>query len=283
MAGGSRRAAAAREGAHPHGRRPRPDATGAPLGTGRERVPLRHRRRWPNTAGALRRPLAAPDLPLHVRSELRCRLPDVLVVGRRRQRGPATPPRAGRDDALRLTSADREAPRLRGADGLELPVGLVRQQRLQLRPRLLVHRRAGERVRRAAPRGRSPVDPRCQCDRKRHGRRRLPDGGTGLQRVREGRRRRVSHVLNASPRPRVLDGLLPDPRSGTEGARRGRRDAALAPAARRVLDHSSRAGPDATGRRLIRTERGEEDGARGQGAGIVPRRATPRALRDDRS
>jgi predicted dithiol-disulfide oxidoreductase (DUF899 family) len=94
----------------------------------------------------------------------------------------------------------------------------------------------------------------------------------------------VYHTYSTQARGlEFLMGYYPDPRSGTEGPRRGRRDAALAPAARRVLDHSSRAGPDATGRRLIRIERGEEDGARGQGAGIIPRRATPRALRDDRS
>ena len=92
------------------------------------------------------------------------------------------------DDALRLTGADRAAARLRGTDGLELPVGVVREHRLQLRPRVLVHGRAGARVRRAdARRGRS-LRRRVQRGRQRDRHPRLPHGGTGLQRVHRGRR-----------------------------------------------------------------------------------------------
>jgi predicted dithiol-disulfide oxidoreductase (DUF899 family) len=58
--------------------------------------------------------------------------------------------------------------------------------------------------------------------------------GTGIQRLPPRRRRGLSHLLDSSPRPRVPDGLLPDPRPRAEGTRRGRHVPALDPAPRRV-------------------------------------------------
>src|SRR5215208_2841077 len=101
MAGGSRGAAATREETHPDGRRARTAAPRAALGPGREGVPLRDRRGHADAGGAVRRPQSAARLPLHVRPELRGRLPDVLVDGRHRRRRPPAPARARRDDDVR--------------------------------------------------------------------------------------------------------------------------------------------------------------------------------------
>ena len=63
--------------------------------------------------------------------------------------------------------------------------------------------------------------------------RRVPHREPGVQRVRQGRRRRLPHVLDDVAGTRVRHGLLPDPRSRPEGSRRGRRRlAALDPPAR---------------------------------------------------
>jgi hypothetical protein len=64
------------------------------------------------------------------------------------------------------------------------------------------------------------------------------DAPAGVEAAR--RRGRLPHVLDPGARPRVPDGLLPDPRSGAEGARRGRGAGALAPPARRVLASTAR-------------------------------------------
>src|SRR5919198_451328 len=107
-------------------------------------------RRTREAAGrALRWTIAAARLPLHVRPELRDRLPDLLVDGRRHRRPAPAPARSRRDVRIRLTSAAGEAAGLQAPHGLEYSVGLVRAQRLQLRPRLLEQRRADARVGRA--------------------------------------------------------------------------------------------------------------------------------------
>src|SRR5215218_10560796 len=119
MAGGSRGAAPTREGTHPDGRRARTPAPRAALGPAREGVPLRDRRGHADAGAAVRRPHSAARLPLHVRPQLRGRLPDVLVDGRHRRRRPPAPARARRDDDVRLAGAAGEAAGVQAADGLE--------------------------------------------------------------------------------------------------------------------------------------------------------------------
>src|SRR5215204_2711034 len=125
MAGGSRGAAATREGTHPDGRRARTAAPRVALGPGREGVPLRDRRGHADAGGAVRRPHSAARLPLHVRPQLRSRLSDVLVDGRHRRRRPPAPARARRDDDVRLAGAAGEAAGVQAADGLEHALGLA--------------------------------------------------------------------------------------------------------------------------------------------------------------
>ena len=78
------------------------------------------------------------------------------------------------------------------------------------------------------------ADRRAERPRDGHRRRRLPHREPRLQYLRTRRRRRLPHVLDDLARIGVPDGLLPDPRPRTEGPRRGRGVAALAPPARRV-------------------------------------------------
>jgi predicted dithiol-disulfide oxidoreductase (DUF899 family) len=61
-------------------------------------------------------------------------------------------------------------------------------------------------------------------------------GRQAVAHVRTGRRQRLPRVLDDVAWIGVSDELLPDPRSRTEGPRRGRRVAALDPPTRRVLE-----------------------------------------------
>ncbi len=71
--------------------------------------------------------------------------------------------------------------------------------------------------------------------RVRHRRRRVPDGGPRLQRLRRWTTAPSTRRYSTTcARARVPDGLLPDPRPGAEGPRRGRRLPALDPPPRRV-------------------------------------------------
>src|SRR5207244_12217089 len=70
VAGRARGAARGGEGAHAPQRRARPQAAGAPVGARREGLQLRDGARDQITRRALRRPLAAARLPLHVRARL---------------------------------------------------------------------------------------------------------------------------------------------------------------------------------------------------------------------
>src|SRR5438094_6182996 len=140
MACRTRSATRPREATHQARRRARAAATRAAVGTGGEAVLLRHGRRREDAGRTVRRTIPAARLPLHVRSELRGRLPDMFVDGGRRQRRAPTSARARRDVPLRLTSSAGEAAGLQTPDGLELSLGLIRTHRLQLRPRLLTDR-----------------------------------------------------------------------------------------------------------------------------------------------
>ena len=81
-----RGAARPREGAHAAGRRAGARAPRPPLGAGRAGLPLRHRGRRADAGRAVRRSLAAPRLPLHVRAELRGRRRGELVDRRHDRR-----------------------------------------------------------------------------------------------------------------------------------------------------------------------------------------------------
>ena len=121
----TRAAAGAREGAHPPQRRARARAARAALGADREGVQLRDRRGDQDARRALRRPLAAARLPLHVRPRLRGGLPGLLVERRHLQRRRPAPERPRRHVALRLARAAREAAGVQAAHGLDVPLGVV--------------------------------------------------------------------------------------------------------------------------------------------------------------
>ena len=149
VGGRARGAARPREGAHEAGRRAGAPATRAAVGPRREGLPPRHRRRPAHACGAVRRPQSAAHLPLHVRPELPGRLPDQLVDRGQRRRPHPAPERARRDDALRVAGPTREAAGVQAAHGLERSLGVVGQQRVQPRPRLLEQRGGDARVGRA--------------------------------------------------------------------------------------------------------------------------------------
>src|SRR5215212_11579208 len=133
------------------------------MGRDGEGVPVRRRRRRAHPRRALRRPLTAAGLPLHVRPDLRGGVPHLLFDGRWPGWAPAAPACPRRDAATGLAGAYGAASGLQAADGLEHPLGLVGEQRLQLRRRRLTPRGAG--AREHAPRGRPAADRRSE----RHG------------------------------------------------------------------------------------------------------------------
>src|SRR5919204_2318002 len=175
MARRTRAAARPRKGAHQARRRARAATTQAAVGAGGEGVPLRHGRRREAAGRALRWTIAAARLPLRVRPELRGRLPDLFVDGRRHRRPASSPARPRRDVRIRLTSTAREAAGLQAPHGLEYSLGLYRTHRLQLRPRLLEQRTADARVGRADGRA-AAAHPRPQRRLYWDGSRWLPHG-----------------------------------------------------------------------------------------------------------
>ena len=131
------------------------------------------------------------------------------------------PERARRDDAPRVAGPTREAAGVQAAHGLEHPVGLIGRQRLQRRPRVLEQRgddagvgrrRTASPCRRsstATPARAAPMSPATSP----RARASAPSSwmtGSSTRRMRPG------------GGARVPDGLLPDPRPGAEGPRRGR-------------------------------------------------------------
>src|SRR4029453_13144366 len=70
VAGRPRKAARTREAAHPAGGRAGPPAPRAALGPGRQALSVRHRPGPADPGRAVRRPLPAARLPLHVRPQL---------------------------------------------------------------------------------------------------------------------------------------------------------------------------------------------------------------------
>ena len=115
--------------------------------------------------------------------------------------------------------------------GWDIP-GVVSRQRVQLRPRLLDHRRPGAHVGRPEPRV-PAADRREQCQRERHRCRGISDREPRLQRLHPRRRGRLPDIPDLVAWARVPDGLPPI-LDRTLGPRRGRRIPALDPPPRRV-------------------------------------------------
>src|SRR5580700_4203668 len=86
------------------------------------------------------------------------------------------------------------------------------------------------------------ADRRPQREGDRHRRRRLPDQEFRFQRVRSGRQGCLPDLFGRRPRGRVPDGLLRDPRPGTERPRRGRWVPAVDPPPRRIRQPVTRLG-----------------------------------------
>src|SRR5262249_57247995 len=94
----------------------------------------------------VRRPRPAGRLPLHGRARGRRRLQELLVLGRQLQPERGSSERAGRLLCSRLARPDREARGVPPANGVGLPLGLVRRDGFQLRLRSFVYPGAAERA-----------------------------------------------------------------------------------------------------------------------------------------
>ena len=134
------RSARGRERSDPPQRCRRPATSAAALGPSREGVSVCDRSRRRVVGRLVRRALAVARLSLHVRTRILGRLPVVLGDRRRLQRlrGPPRAPRRRAD--RRLTRPARRARGLPATDGLDVSLGIVTRQRLQLRFQHLVHR-----------------------------------------------------------------------------------------------------------------------------------------------
>ena len=127
------RAARGGEGAHAAQRRAGAAAAGAAVGPDRQGVSIRDRRGERLAGGPLPRALAAPRLPLHVRARLHGGL-SVLLGDRGRVQRLRRPPGQPRRHALGgVAGAAREAAGVQAADGLDVSLGVLVRQRLQLR------------------------------------------------------------------------------------------------------------------------------------------------------
>ena len=105
------------------GRRSRPAAPRAPVAARGQELHPADGGRPEDAGGAVRRPLPAGDLSLHVRPRLRAWLPRVLVDRRQLQRRAGAPQGPRRDDDVRLAGAGGEAAGREGAAGLEASTG----------------------------------------------------------------------------------------------------------------------------------------------------------------
>ena len=140
-------------------------------------------------ADLFRGPLAAPDVPLHVRARLHRRLPGVLCDRGRLQRLARPPREPRRADDGRLARSDRRDPNVQVAHGVDVPMGLVSRRRLQLRLQRLGDRgTAARRTGRLQLRQSGPA-----AGRRRHRRRpgRAARRGAGRTRRRISARRRA--------------------------------------------------------------------------------------------
>ena len=122
-------------------------APGAALGSCRQGLSVRHRRRGASLADLFqgRSQLLVYHFMFGPDYTAGC---TVLLGDRRRLQRHRRAPRQPRRDALgRLARAAGEAAGVQAADGLDLPLGVLLRQRLQLRLQRLVHRRAAARRR----------------------------------------------------------------------------------------------------------------------------------------
>src|SRR5213596_1199369 len=232
MAGRAARAARGGEGAHAAQRRAGAAAAGAAVGSDRQGVSIRDRRGERLAGRPLPRALAAPRLPLHVRARLHGGVSTLLGHrGRvRRLRRPLGQPR--RHALGGVAVAAREAAGVQAADGVDVSLGVLARQRLQLRLQRLLHRGATARgSRRIQLRARRPRDGRdagpgaCRRarghDRNRRGH--VLAREAGHERVRARGRRRLPHVFRLCARTGRALGHLPVARPRTQGAQRDRR------------------------------------------------------------
>ena len=82
----------------------------------------------------------APHLPLHVRPRVHCRMSS-LLGGRRRFRWLRRPPGQPRRHVFGcVAGASRKAAGIQAADGVDVPLGVLAWQRLQLRLQHVIHR-----------------------------------------------------------------------------------------------------------------------------------------------
>ena len=233
MAGRPAGAARGREGADAAQRRAGPAPAGAAVGPDRRGVPLRDRPGPGVTRRSLRRPLAAARLPLHVRARVHGRVP-VLLGDRGRLQRLGRPPRESRRHAVRgVAGPARETAGVQAADGLELPLGVLVRQRLQLRlPGVADHRAAAgrngrvqlRRVRHAVTAGGRPGRSLGRRVRRGHGNGLgdIPAGRARHKRVRARGRRRLPHLLGVRARNRRPLGHVPVARPRATRAQRSR-------------------------------------------------------------
>ena len=108
-------------------------ASRPPLARDHRRLPVRNRRRNGHAGRTLRRSPPAPHLPLHDGPGLGGGLPVLLVLGRqlRRHRRPPGAPR--HHPGCRFTCAHRCDRGLQATDGLDVHLGLLPRQPVQLR------------------------------------------------------------------------------------------------------------------------------------------------------
>jgi hypothetical protein len=203
----------------------------AAVGSNLQGVPFRDQLGHGVPSRSLQRKLAAPCLSLHVRPRVHGWLPGVFCDRgwlQRLRRAPRAPRR--RDDRG-LARPDRRTAGLQAPHGLDVHVGIVAGQRLQLRFQHVVHRGAAalRQSRLQLPRGRH--NPRLGGRLRgqsyvrghdRHRRLYLHSRGAGHECVRTLRRRHLPHLLHLRARSRRALGDVPVARPGPEGAQRDR-------------------------------------------------------------
>ena len=230
------RAARGREGAHAAQRRAGAAAAGAAVGSDRQGVSIRDRRGERLAGGPLPRALAASRLPLHVRARLQGGLSGLLGDRGRLQRLRRPPGQPRRHALGGVPGAAREAAGVQTADGLDVSLGVLVRQRLQLRLRCLGSPRSSSaraasntttgarRCRRTAEttaRARHPTGPDYRVrghERNRRGH--LHAREAGHERVRARGRRRLPHLFRLCARTGRPLGHVPVARPRTQGAQR---------------------------------------------------------------
>src|SRR5437899_4465051 len=251
MARSAARAARGREGTHAAQRRDGAAAAGAAVGSHRQGLSIRDRRGERLAGRPLPRALAAPRLPLHVRARLHGGV-SVLLGDRGRVRRLRRPPGQPRRHAFgSVAGAPREAAGVQAADGLDVSLGVLIWQRLQLRLQRGVQRgataRGGHRIqlpargrgddtRRQGARDTLALDTRRDHyvrDHERNRRGHVHAREAGHERLRARGRRRLPHLFHVCARGGRPVGHVPVARPRTQGAQR---DGRLVAPPRRVQE-----------------------------------------------